>query len=80
MSADTEYLLEKIYSCDIDPAISFTSITNKHTPCGYSFYTHCSSDSNRNQIDLCRGEGPTYEKNLHRPKRACHINNQLREK
>ena len=40
--ADLECLLEKIITCQNNPNELFTTEINKHTPSGYSLFTHCS--------------------------------------
>ena len=42
--ADLESLLEKMYTCYNNPEKSSTTKINKHTPSGYSLFTHCSFD------------------------------------
>ena len=42
--ADLECLLEKINTCYNNPEESSTTEINKHTPSGYSLFTHCSFD------------------------------------
>ena len=42
--ADLECLLEKMSTCINNPNESFTTKINKHTPSGYSIFTHCSFD------------------------------------
>ena len=42
--ADLECLLEKMSTCQNNPNESSTSEINKHTPSGYSLFTHCSFD------------------------------------
>ena len=42
ISAELEYLLEKMSTCYNNPEISSTTKINKHTPSGYSLFTHCS--------------------------------------
>ena len=39
---DLECLLEKISKCQNNPNESSTTEINKHTPSGYSLFTHCS--------------------------------------
>ena len=39
--ADLECLLEKINTCYNNPEESSTTEINKHTPSGYSLFTHC---------------------------------------
>ena len=43
--ADLECLLEKISTCINNPNESSTTKINKHTPSGYSIFTHCSVDN-----------------------------------
>ena len=40
--ADLEFLLEKMSTCHNNPKNSSTTKVNKHTPSGYSLFTHCS--------------------------------------
>ena len=40
----------------INPEESSTTEINKHTPCGYSLFTHCSFDKTKNKLDYYRGE------------------------
>ena len=45
--ADMESLLEEISTCHIKPNESPTTKINKHTPSGYSLFTHCSFDNTK---------------------------------
>ena len=54
--ADFECLLEKISSCYNNPEESSTTEINKHTPSGYSLFTHCSFDKTKNKLDYYRGD------------------------
>ena len=54
--ADLESLLEKMNNCYNNPEKSSTTKMNKHTPSGYSLFTHCSFDETKNKIDYYRGE------------------------
>ena len=54
--ADLECLLEKISTCYNNPEKSSTTEINKHTPSGYSLFTHCSFDKTKNELDYYRGE------------------------
>ena len=54
--ADLECLLEKMNTCHNNPEKSSTIKTNKHTPSGYSFFTHCSFDTAKNRLDYYRGK------------------------
>ena len=46
--ADLEYLLEKMNTCHSNSEKSSTTKINKHTPSGYSLFTHCSFDTTKN--------------------------------
>ena len=52
--ADLECLLEKMSTCQNNPNESSTTEINKHTPSGYSLFTHCSFDKTKNQLDYYR--------------------------
>ena len=54
--ADLECLLEKMSTCYNNPEESSTTEINKHTPSGYSLFTHCSFDKTKNKLDYYRGE------------------------
>ena len=54
--ADLECLLEKISTCQNNPNESSTTEINKHTPSGYSLFTHCSFDKSKNKLDYYRGK------------------------
>ena len=54
--ADLECLLEKMSTCRNDPKKSSTTKINKHTPSGYSIFTHCSFDESKNKISYYRGD------------------------
>ena len=54
--ADLECLLEKISTCYNNLEESSTTEINKHTPSGYSLFTHCSFDKTKNKLDYYRGE------------------------
>ena len=54
--ADLECLLEKISTSNNNPEESSTTEINKHTPSGYSLFTHCSFDKTKNKLDYYRGE------------------------
>ena len=53
--ADLECLLEKINTCYNNPEESSTTKINKHTPSGYSIFTHCSFDKSKNKLNYYRG-------------------------
>ena len=72
--ADLECLLEKMNTCHNNPEKSSTTKINKHTPTGYSLFTHCSFDRTKNKLDYYRGT-KLYKKLLFRPKRTCNKNN-----
>ena len=46
--ADLESLLEKMETCYNNPEKSSTTKINKHTPSGYSLFTHCSFNKAEN--------------------------------
>ena len=50
--ADLECLLEKMSTCQNNPKESSTTEINKHTPSGYSSFTHCSFDKTKNKLIL----------------------------
>ena len=54
--ADLECLLEKISTCINNPNESSTTKINKHTPSGYSIFTHCSFDKSKNILNYYRGK------------------------
>ena len=54
--ADLESLLEKMNACHNNPEKSSTTIINKHTPSGYSLFTHCSFDATKNKLGYYRGK------------------------
>ena len=54
--ADLECLLEKMSTCINNPNESSTTKINKHTPSGYSIFTHCSFDELKNKLNYYRGK------------------------
>ena len=54
--ADLECLLEKMSTCINNPNESSTTKINKHTPSGYSIFTHCSFDESKNKLNYYRGK------------------------
>ena len=54
--ADLECLFEKISTCYNNLEESSTTEINKHTPSGYSLFTHCSFDKTKNKLDYYRGD------------------------
>ena len=54
--ADLECLLEKMSTCIYNPNESSTAKINKHTPSGYSIFTHCSFDKSKNKLNYYRGK------------------------
>ena len=54
--ADLECLLEKMSTGVNNPNKSFTTKINKHTPLGYSIFTHCSFDESKNKLNYYRGD------------------------
>ena len=53
---DLECLLEKMSTCYNTPEESSTTKMNKHTPSGYSIFTHCSFDKSKSKLNYYRGE------------------------
>ena len=49
-------MLEKISTFYNNPEESSTTEINKHTPSGYSLFTHCSIDKTKNKLGYYRGE------------------------
>ena len=43
-------------TCQNNPNESSTTEINKHTPSGYSIFTHCSFDQTKNELDYYRGK------------------------
>ena len=56
ISADLECLLGKMSTCRNNPKESSTTEINKHTPSGYSLFTHCSFDKSKNKLNHYRGK------------------------
>ena len=54
--ADLESLLGKMNTCHNNPKKSSTTKIDKHTPSGYSFFTHCSFDTTKNKFDYYSGK------------------------
>ena len=54
--ADLKSLLENMSTCHNNLKESYTAKVNKHTPSGYSLFTHCSFDATKNKLDYCRGK------------------------
>ena len=54
--ADLECLLEKTNTCHNNLEKSSTIKINKHTPSGYSLFTHFSFDTTENKLDYYRGK------------------------
>ena len=53
---DLESLLEKMNTCHNNPKKPSTTKINKHTPTGYSLFTHCSFDTTKNKLDYYGGK------------------------
>ena len=54
--ADLQCLLEKMSTCQNNPNESSTTEINKHTPSGYSLFTHCSFDKSTSKLNHYRGK------------------------
>ena len=52
--ADLECLLEKMSTCINNPNESSTTKINKHTPSGYSIFTHCSFNESKSKLNYYR--------------------------
>ena len=52
--ADLECLLEKMSTCYNSPEESSKTKINKHTPSGYSIFTHCSFDKSKSKLNYYR--------------------------
>ena len=50
--ADLGSLFGKINTCHNNPKKLSTTKINKHSPSGYSLFTHCSFDTTKNKISL----------------------------
>ena len=53
---ELECILEKMSTCHNNPEKPSTTKTNKHTPSGYSLFTHCLFDNTKNILSYYRGE------------------------
>ena len=47
---------QKMSTCQNNPNKSSTTKINKHTPSGYSLFTHCSFDESKNKVNYYRGD------------------------
>ena len=54
--ANLECLLKKMSTSYNNPEESSITKINKHTPSGYSLFTHCSFDKTKNKLDYYRGK------------------------
>ena len=54
--ADLECLLEKMSTCYNTPQESSATKINKHTPSGYSIFSHCSFNKSKSKVNYYRGE------------------------
>ena len=54
--SDLECLLEKMSTCINNPNGSSSTKINKHTPSGYSIFTHCSFVESKNKLHYYRGK------------------------
>ena len=63
--ADFECLLKKMSTCINNPNESSTTKI-KHTPSGYSIFTHCSFDKSKNKLNYYKGKDcmKTFSKDL----------------
>ena len=72
--ANLESLLEKVNTCHNNPEKSSTTKINKHTPSGYSLFTHFSFDTTKNKLDYYIDKN-CIKKLLSGLKRTCNKNN-----
>ena len=72
--ADLESSLEKMETCNNNPEKSSITKINKHTPYGYSLFTHFSFNKAENKLDYYRGED-CMKKFCLDLKRTCNKNN-----
>ena len=75
--ADLESLLEKMSTYYDSPEKSSTTKINKHTPSGYSLFTHCSFDETKSKPNCYRDKNCMKKFCLDLLKRTCNENNQL---
>ena len=54
--ADLECFLEKMSTCHNNPEKSSATKITKHTPSGYSLFTHCSFDTAKTKLDYYIGK------------------------
>ena len=54
--ADLECILDEMNTCHNNPEKWSTTEINKHTPFGYSLFTHYSFDKTNNKLDYYRGK------------------------
>ena len=72
---DLKCLLEKTNTCHNNPEKFSTTKINKHTPCGYSLFTHCSFDTTKSKPDFYRGKNCMENFCLHLREHATKIIN-----
>ena len=78
--ADLECLLEKLSNCYNNPEESSATEINKHTPSGYSLFTHCSFDKTKNKLDYYIGKDCMKKFCLSLREHATKINNYEKKK
>ena len=54
--ADLDFLLEKMNTLHNNPKKASKTKINKHTPSGYSLFTHCSFNTTKNKLDYYRSK------------------------
>ena len=72
---ELESLLKKMSTCNNNPEKSSTTKINRHTPSGYSLFTHCSFDITKNKLDYYRGKNCMKNFCLHLREHATKIIN-----
>ena len=50
------FIRKKMSTCINTPNESSTTKKNKHTPSGYSIFTHCSFDESKNKLNYGKGK------------------------
>ena len=78
--ADLGCLLENMSTCINNPNESSTTKINKHTPSGYSIFTHCSFDESKHNLNYYRGKDYMKKFSQDLREHACKIINYEKKK
>ena len=78
--ADLESLIKKVSTCHNNSKKSSATKINKHTPSGYSLFTHCSVDTTKNKLDCYRGKNCMKNFCIDSKKHAANISNYEKNK